>query len=122
MGFLDNQWGGGRTAFGQLDEIELLAFLGPRYVRRQKGIHEGFEIGSPPLRQCVTDLPLIIDALARELTANGREPLVEPQLEPFDLVVFRLQIVTRPVQWGFPPFISRCGFSCCASRDRVEDM
>lgn len=67
-----------RTAAGKLDEIELLALLRPRDVRRDKWVHEGLEIGSPPLRQCVADLPFIVDAFACELGADWREALVQP--------------------------------------------
>lgn len=88
------------TAFGQLDEIQLLALLRARHVRRQEGIHEGFEIGPPPLGQRVADLPFVVDALARKLAADGRQTLVESELEAFDLVVFCLQIVARPARWG----------------------
>ena len=66
-----------RTTFGQLDEIQLLALLGSRHMRRQKRIHEGFEIGPPPLRNGIRNVPLVIDALTRELGPRRCQALVE---------------------------------------------
>lgn len=74
-----------RTAPRQLDKVQLLALLWPRDVRRDEGVHEGLKVGPPPLRERVADLPLVVDALACELRADGREALVQPRLEAFDL-------------------------------------
>ena len=76
-----------------MDQVQLLALLGPRHVRRQEGVHEGLEVGPPPLRERVADLPLLVDGVAAELVADGREPLVQPRLEALDLVVRRVQVV-----------------------------
>jgi hypothetical protein len=76
-----------------LDEVQLLALLRPVDVRWDEGVHEGLEVGPPPLRQCVADYPLVIDTLARELCADWCEALVQPRLEAFDLVVFRAEVV-----------------------------
>jgi hypothetical protein len=88
---------GGCTAARELDEVELLTLLRPGDMRRTEGVHEGLEVGPPPLRQCVADQPLVVDALARKLCADGREALVQSRLEAFDLVVFRAEIVTGAV-------------------------
>lgn len=62
-------------------------------MRREEGIHEGFEIRSPPLRQRIADLPFIVDSLAGELASDGGETLVEPELEAFDFVIFGLEVI-----------------------------
>jgi hypothetical protein len=85
--------GSRRTATWKLYEVELLTLLRARDVCRDKWVHERLEVGPPPLRQCVTDLPLVVDAFACELGADGRETLVEPRLEALDLVVFCTEIV-----------------------------
>ena len=66
-------------------------------MRRQKRIHERFEIRPPPLRQRVPDLPLVVDAFAGELRADGCEAFVEAELEAFYFVVFGLEVVA----WSF---------------------
>ena len=86
-----------RTRLGQLDHVQLLALLGPRDVRGQKRVHEGLEVGPPPLRERVTDLPLVVDGLAAELAAHGRQALVQPSLEALDLVVLGSQVVAWSV-------------------------
>lgn len=60
-----------RTTSRKLDEIKLLAFLGPGDVSGDEGIHKRLEVGSPPLRQSIANLPVVVDAFARELRANG---------------------------------------------------
>lgn len=64
-------------------------------MRRDERIHEGFEVWAPPLRKSVTDLPLVVYALACELCADGCKALVQPSLKAFDLVVLGAQIITR---------------------------
>lgn len=83
------------TALRQLYEVELLAFLRPRYMRRQEWVHERFEVRPPPLGQRIANAPFIIDAFARELCADRCQTLVETVFEAFNLVVFRLQVVAR---------------------------
>lgn len=61
-----------------------------------EGVHEGLEVGTPPLGQGVADLPLVVDALAGELRADGGEALVQAGLEASDLVVFGAQVVAGP--------------------------
>jgi hypothetical protein len=85
--------GRGRTAARQLDKVELLALFWSRDVRGDEGVHERLKVGAPPLRQCVADLPLVVDALACELCADGCEALVQAGLEAFDLVVFCAEVV-----------------------------
>ena len=62
-------------------------------MRRQKRIHERFEIRPPPLRQRVANLPLIVHTLARELRADRCEALVEAAFEALDFVVGGVQVV-----------------------------
>lgn len=59
------------TLPGQLDEVQLLAFLGPGDMSGDERIHESLEIRAPPLGKGISDLPLLIDALAGELRADG---------------------------------------------------
>ena len=82
---------------GQVDQVELLALLGPGDVRGQERVHEGLEVGPPPLRQAVAHLPLVVDGVARELVADGREALIEARLEARDLVVGGAEVVAWSV-------------------------
>lgn len=75
-----------RTTPGQLDKVQLLALLWPRDVRRNEGVHERLEVGAPPLRESIADLPLIVDALACKLRTDRRKALVQPRFETFDLL------------------------------------
>lgn len=60
---------------------------------RQERVHECFEIGSPPLRQCVADLPFIVHPFSRELGAHRRQPFIEAQFEAFYFIIFGLEII-----------------------------
>ena len=62
-------------------------------MRRDEWVHERLEVGAPPLRQCVADLPLVVDALTCKLCADRCEALIEARLEAFDLVVFGAEVV-----------------------------
>jgi hypothetical protein len=62
-------------------------------VRRDERVHEGLKVGAPPLRERVADLPLVVDALACELRADGRKALVQPSLEAFNLLDFLREVV-----------------------------
>lgn len=75
------------TAAWELDKVQLLTLLRPGDVRGDEWVHEGFEVGSPPLRKCVADLPLIVHTLACELCANWCKALIQSSLEAFDLVI-----------------------------------
>lgn len=88
-------WGSQHTTARKLDEVELLTLLRPSNMRRDERIHECFEVGPPPLRQCVANLPLIVDTLASELRADWCKPLIQPRLEALDLVVFGAEVVAR---------------------------
>jgi hypothetical protein len=55
-----------------------------------KWIHESLEVGSPPLRKCVTNFPFVIDTFSRELGTDWGEAFVKSSLETVDLVVFWL--------------------------------
>jgi hypothetical protein len=83
----------GHTAAGKLNEVELLALFRPCDMRGDERVHERLKVRSPPLRQCVADLPLIVDALACELRADRRKALIQPRLEALDLVVFCAEVV-----------------------------
>ena len=64
-------------------------------MRRQERVHERFEVGSPPLSQCVTDMPFIIHALAGKLCAYRGKTFVEPKLESLDFIILGLEVVAR---------------------------
>jgi len=66
-------------------------------MRRDERVHEGLEVGSPPLRQCVANHPLVIDAFASELGTDWCEALVQPRLEALDLVVLSTEIVAGSI-------------------------
>lgn len=67
-------------------------------MRRQKRIHERFEIRSPPLRERIPNLPFIIDAFAGELVADGGEALVETRFEAGDFFVSVEKVVAWSVE------------------------
>jgi hypothetical protein len=67
-------------------------------MRRDKRVHEGLEVGSPPLCQCVADYPLVVDAFAGELGADWCEALVQPRLEALNLVILSAEVVARSVR------------------------
>ena len=62
-------------------------------MRRVVGVHEGLKAGSPPLRNRVCDLPLIVDTLAGELGPRRRQALVETRFEAFNFVLVVVQVV-----------------------------
>jgi hypothetical protein len=99
-----------RTLLRELHEEQLLALLRLRDVRGHERVlralsrrlhqgeeahHECLEIRAPPLREAVADLPVALGR-RRHGRADGREPLVEPPLQPARLVLARLQVVARP--------------------------
>ena len=59
----------------------------------QKRVHERFEIRAPPLRERVADLPFVVGVVAGELRPDGREALVQTDLEARDFVVVGLEVV-----------------------------
>lgn len=62
---------------------------------RNEWVHEGLEVGTPPLGQSIRNLPIAIPGLARKLLPCWCQPLVQPSLEAFDLVIIRMEIVAR---------------------------
>ncbi len=89
-----------RTLSGKLNKVQLLTLLRPRNMRGNKRVHKRLEIRPPPLRKRIPNLPLLIDALSRELIARGSQPLVQPHLEPLHLVILGLEIVARQLEEG----------------------
>lgn len=69
-------------------------------MRGDERVHEGLEIGSPPLRQRITDLPLFIDTLTTELRTNWSQALIQSHLEAFNLVILGVQVVSRQLEEG----------------------
>lgn len=62
-------------------------------MARQERVHERLEVRPPPLRQRVANLPVLVDALAGELRADGRQALVEARLEAGYFVVVVVEVV-----------------------------
>jgi hypothetical protein len=65
-------------------------------MARQEWVHEGLEVGAPPLRKCVADIPVAIDSLAGELRSHGGQALVQALLESLNLIVLVVEVVARP--------------------------
>lgn len=68
--------GGTLTLLWQLNEIQFLTLLRPRHMSRKERIHESLEIRPPPLRERITDLPILVHALTRELRSDRSQTLV----------------------------------------------
>ena len=66
-------------------------------MRRYERVHESLKVGTPPLRQCVANYPLIIDTLSCELRADWCKALVQPGLKALDFVVLSAKVVTRAI-------------------------
>ena len=62
-------------------------------MRRVEWIHERLEVGSPPLRDRVCNLPLIIDTFTRELSPRRRQALIEARFETFNLIFIGVQVI-----------------------------
>lgn len=84
------------TLLRQTNEVQLLALLRARNMSRKERVHEGLEIGSPPLRKCVANLPIVVNTFARELRAHWGEALIQSLLEALDFLVFVVQIIAGP--------------------------
>ncbi len=69
-------------------------------MRWDERVHESLEIRSPPLRQRITNLPLLINTLATELCTNRSQSLIKSHLEPVYLVIFGLEVVSRQLEKG----------------------
>jgi hypothetical protein len=83
-----------------VNKVQLLALLRSSDMRWDERVHEGLEIGSPPLRQRITDLPLFIDTLTTELRTNWSQALIQSNLEAFNLVILGVQVVSRQLEEG----------------------
>ena len=69
-------------------------------MRWDERIHKRLEIWSPPLRQSITNLPLLVDTLATKLRSNRRKALVQSHLEPLNLIIIFLEVVARQLEEG----------------------
>lgn len=69
------------TGLRQLDKVKLLALLGARDMGGDEGVHEGLEVGSPPLSQAIAHLP-VASFLALAESTDGRQALVQACFEP----------------------------------------
>lgn len=65
----------GLTGLWQFNHVELLALLWSRAVGRDEGVHEGLEVGTPPLGEAVTDVPVAL-CLAVAQTADRSQSVV----------------------------------------------
>ena len=62
--------------------------------------HKSLKIRPPPLSQTITDLPVVIHTVGRVKLAGfgGRgQAVIQPPLQPVDLVFTRLEIIPGPV-------------------------
>lgn len=66
---------------------------------RDERVHEGLEVGAPPLGKAVADVP-VARRLAVSQAADGGQALVKPRLEALDLVVLRAQVISRELEEG----------------------
>ena len=64
------------TAVGQLDEIQLLALLWARDMRRDEWVHESLKVWSPPLGKSLANLPFAFIAIIGKLVARRSQSLV----------------------------------------------
>lgn len=85
------------TGLGQLDNIELLTLLGSGAVGGDERVHEGLEVGAPPLGKAVADVPVPL-GLAVAQAADGGQALVQALLEAVNLVVLGLEIVAGQLE------------------------
>lgn len=67
-------------------------------MRGDEWVHEGLEVGSPPLRKSVADFPLVVHTLARELATDRSEALVQARFEPFKLAFVVVEVVSGAVR------------------------
>jgi hypothetical protein len=66
---------------------------------RDKRVHEGFEVGAPPLGKAIANVP-ISRGLAISQAADWGQALIESGLEAHNLVVVWLQVITRQLEEG----------------------
>jgi hypothetical protein len=86
------------TFLRQGDKVQLLALLRPGDVCWQEWVHEGLEIGAPPLRKRITNFPVFVDSLTGELRSHGGQALVQALLEALDLLFVVREVVTGSVR------------------------
>lgn len=67
-------------------------------MSRQKRVHESLKIRPPPLRQCISDLPVLVYSLARKLRPHGRKALIQPPLETLDFVIIVEEVIAGSAQ------------------------
>ncbi len=89
--------GGERTRFWQVNEVCLLALLGSRNMRRDKGIHVGLLVRTPPLGEAFANLP-ITSFLALSQAANGSQSLVKSGFEALNFIVLWTKVVSRKLE------------------------
>jgi len=68
-------------------------------VGRHEGVHEGLEVGAPPLRKAVADLP-VGSLLAFADATDRREALIQALLETLHLVVLGAKVVAGQLEEG----------------------
>ena len=66
-------------------------------MRWEVWVHESLKAGSPPLCQAVPNFPLFIHSFTRKLRPNRSKAFIEALFKPWDLVVFRVQVVAWSV-------------------------
>ena len=88
--------------------------------------HEGLEIRSPPLREAVANLPVVVHAMRRvELprVRRWREAFVQPAFEAVDLVLSGLQVVSWAASHVFHVKHSQQGrWDHAQLEERVRDL
>lgn len=63
---------------------------------RKERVHKSFKVGSPPLRKCVANFPVIVNTFAGELRSYRCEAFIESFLEAFNFIVLVVQIIAWP--------------------------
>lgn len=66
-------------------------------MSRDEWVHEGLEVGPPPLGKTVADVP-VGRILAVAQAADRGEALIKPSLEALDLLVAVLEVVTGELE------------------------
>lgn len=59
----------------------------------QKGVHERLEVGSPPLRKGIANLPFVVHTVTGKLVTRGCKSFVQTLLEARDFVVGCLKVI-----------------------------
>lgn len=93
----DKNWKRGLTGLRKLDQVELLALLGPCDMGRDERVHEGLGVGAPPLRKAVANFP-VGGLVAFAQAADWCKALIEAALESLNLVIFGMEVVARQLE------------------------